>query len=119
MTLDGKIATATGESKWITGPLARGAAMELRRAADAILVGVNTVLADDPALSVRHVATTRQPVRVIVDSALVTPPSARLVATAREIPTWIVTRAGHDPAHVAHYERQGARVIAADRDVTS
>jgi diaminohydroxyphosphoribosylaminopyrimidine deaminase/5-amino-6-(5-phosphoribosylamino)uracil reductase len=112
MTLDGRIATRTGHSQWITGEEARRDAHALRAASDAVMVGSRTVLADDPALSVRHVATTRQPVRVIVDSALVTPPSARLVATAREIPTWIVTRAGHDPAHVAHYERQGARVIA-------
>ena len=53
MTLDGKIATAGGESKWITGERARGVGMQFRRASDAILVGINTVLEDNPALTVR------------------------------------------------------------------
>jgi diaminohydroxyphosphoribosylaminopyrimidine deaminase/5-amino-6-(5-phosphoribosylamino)uracil reductase len=86
MTLDGKIATHTGESKWITGKKARAFGMKLRQGADAILVGVNTVLADDPALTLRSVegcklkvAGLRQPRRIVLDSGARTPLSAQLV----------------------------------------
>lgn len=82
MTLDGRIATASGESKWITGPEARAAGMQLRRRADAILVGVNTVLADDPSLTFRA---PRQPKRValrriILDSRARTPLTSKVIA---------------------------------------
>ena len=80
MTLDGKIATRTGESKWITGEQALAYGMKLRCGADAILVGVNTVLADDPALTLRSVAGLRQPRRIVLDSQARTPTSAQLVS---------------------------------------
>ncbi len=81
ITLDGCLATATGESQWITGVPARAAAMQLRREADAVLVGVNTVLADDPALTVRGAARDRAKNwrRVILDSRARTPLTARVV----------------------------------------
>jgi len=86
MTLDGKIATASGESKWITGERARAHAMKLRTGADAILVGVNTVLADDPSLTVRSQKSEvrsqneRRPLRrIILDSRARTPLSAKVV----------------------------------------
>jgi diaminohydroxyphosphoribosylaminopyrimidine deaminase/5-amino-6-(5-phosphoribosylamino)uracil reductase len=85
MTLDGKIATASGESKWITGQAARAEGMRLRAGADAILVGVNTVLKDDPALTVRAVQGSRFKVpssklrRVILDSQARTPLKAQVV----------------------------------------
>jgi len=79
MTLDGKIATASGESKWITGEKARGYGMKLRRGSDAILVGVNTVLADDPSLTLR-LAQARPIRRIILDSQARTPLTAKVVS---------------------------------------
>jgi diaminohydroxyphosphoribosylaminopyrimidine deaminase/5-amino-6-(5-phosphoribosylamino)uracil reductase len=90
MTLDGKIATASGESKWITGELARAYGMKLRRASDAILVGINTVLADDPSLSIRP-PTARRPLRrIILDSQARTPLTAKVVTDESAAATTIV-----------------------------
>ena len=82
MTLDGKIATADGESKWITGVQARAFGMKLRQGADAVLVGVNTILADDPSLTFRSSAKAAHPKRVrriVLDSLARTPLNARIV----------------------------------------
>ena len=82
MSLDGKIATRTGDSKWITGPLARQEVQQMRRECDAVLVGINTVLADDPQLTVRDEQgnpVARQPLRVILDSNCRTPTTAKLL----------------------------------------
>ena len=83
MTLDGKIATRTGDSKWITGPEARRWVHQLRAPSDAIMVGVNTVVSDDPQLTARDEVDDplqRQPLRVVVDSRGRTPCQARLLA---------------------------------------
>lgn len=83
MTLDGRTATAAGESRWITSAAARADVQRLRAASTAILTGVGTVLADDPRLDVRdaaHAANDRQPLRVVVDSTLRTPAQARVLA---------------------------------------
>ena len=86
MTLDGKIATAAGESKWITGEKARAHGMELRRGSDAILVGINTILADNPGLTVRPVQSSKFTVqnhslrRIILDSMARTPLTAKIVS---------------------------------------
>lgn len=95
-SLDGRIATRGGESRWITSEAARADGHALRAASDAVLVGSGTVIADDPRLTVRHVVSSRAPVRVVIDSALRIPRDAALVRTAREVPTWVVTAAGHD-----------------------
>ena len=91
-SLDGRIATASGESRWITGSAAREEVHRLRLLRMNVLVGVETVLADDPELTVRLAGTVvRQPARIVLDSRQRTPSGARLVATARSIPTTVIT----------------------------
>jgi diaminohydroxyphosphoribosylaminopyrimidine deaminase / 5-amino-6-(5-phosphoribosylamino)uracil reductase len=95
MSLDGKIATRTGESKWITGEESRAHAHSLRHAHDAILVGVNTVIADDPELTVRvNGDRSRQPLRVVVDSQLRIRQSAKIVGANTLIATTKAGRVG-------------------------
>ncbi|TDQ80952.1 diaminohydroxyphosphoribosylaminopyrimidine deaminase/5-amino-6-(5-phosphoribosylamino)uracil reductase [Dongia mobilis] len=107
-TLDGKIATLSGESKWITGPQARAIGHQLRASHDAILVGSGTVLADDPELACRLPGLgARSPVPVILDGRLRLPLSARLARPG----TWLVTRADHGPATLAPYRQAGMEVI--------
>jgi len=94
MTLDGKIATASGDSKWITGEAARNAGMRLRCESDAILVGVNTVLADDPSLTVRGTwirsRASRPLRRIVLDSRARTPLTSQLVTDAQAGDTTVV-----------------------------
>ena len=107
-SLDGRIATAGGESRWITGEAAREAAHRLRAEHDAVLVGVETALADDPELTVRLPGYSgRQPARVVLDSRQRLPLAGRLAATANEVPTYIVATTEPDPALVA----AGVRVL--------
>jgi diaminohydroxyphosphoribosylaminopyrimidine deaminase/5-amino-6-(5-phosphoribosylamino)uracil reductase len=90
-SLDGKIATRTGDSQWITNDKSRRSAHQLRGRVDAVVVGVGTVLTDDPLLDCRHVRPKRLATRIVLDSQLRTPLGAQLVTSADRIPTLIVT----------------------------
>ena len=111
MTLDGKIASHTGVSRWITGEEARLRVHEMRDASDAILVGIGTVLADDPSLTTRlpHRAG-KNPLRVVLDSAARTPHDARLV-TDGAAPTVIAVSERADPQRVDRLRACGAEVV--------
>ena len=111
-TLDGRIATRSGESQWITGSAAREAAHAMRGRHDLVLVGVGTAVADNPALTCRIPGfRPTQVVRAVVDSHLRTPLTAKLVATAAAAPTWIIHRSGADPARMAAFASAGVRLF--------
>ena len=117
MTLDGKIATETGDSKWITSPVARRAVhRQLRDRCDAILTGVGTILADDPALTTRLTRRKgRNPWRIIVDSRLRTPPDAQVVRQAAEDgKTIFATTTSADPARRELLAARGCRFLTCD-----
>jgi diaminohydroxyphosphoribosylaminopyrimidine deaminase/5-amino-6-(5-phosphoribosylamino)uracil reductase len=112
LSLDGRIATRTGASKWVTGPEARIKVHELRSRMDAVAVGIGTVVADDPRLTVRDFPGP-SPIRVIFDTKLRIPPSSRLVTTARETPTWVVTSLEASAAVEQTLVDQGVHVLRA------
>lgn len=96
-SLDARIATASGESRWITGAASREQVHRLRAAHDVVVVGIETALADDPELTVRLPGYAgRQPARVVLDSRQRLPPTSKLVTTARETPTYVVTTGAPD-----------------------
>lgn len=108
MTLDGKIAAYTGQSQWITGEIARNHVHQQRGRYRAILVGVGTVLTDDPQLTCR-VDGRRNPLRIVCDSHLRTPLTAQVVQTARAVPT-LIAACFADPDRITQYEALGVRV---------
>ena len=109
MTMDGKIAAFTGASKWVTGETARCHVQQQRHRFRGIMVGVGTVLADDPLLTCR-MENGRNPVRIICDTHLRTPPQAQVVATADQIPTILATCCAA-PERQAVYQRAGCQVL--------
>lgn len=116
-SLDGRIATSSGESKWITGAAARAHGHGLRARHDAIVVGSGTVLADDPELTCRLPGMgDRSPVRVILDGRLRTPATAKLIAGARHIATWILTTDASSGSARQDLEAEGAKILVVDAD---
>lgn len=116
MTLDGQLATATGESRWITSEPSRREAHQLRRHADAVLVGIGTVLADDPSLTARtgtrlEKLAPRQPLRIVVDSRLRTPLKARILAQQDKAKTIIATTAAAPAVRRSVFQKMGTQVL--------
>jgi diaminohydroxyphosphoribosylaminopyrimidine deaminase / 5-amino-6-(5-phosphoribosylamino)uracil reductase len=125
MTLDGKVATSTGDSQWISGEQSRALSHRWRAEVDAVAVGIGTALADDPLLTARVEGVQRQPARVVFDSEARLPAASQLVRTASEVPVFVVcsraaSRASSDALEaagveliVATGENEGARVRSA------
>lgn len=113
LSIDSAVADSEGGSRWITGPEARSAAHALRAGSDAIAVGVGTVLADDPLLTVRDARAPRvQPIRVVFDGRARTPIESRLAQSARDVPTLVVVR--NPDARSAHaLESAGVELLRA------
>lgn len=109
MTLDGRIASHTGDSKWVTGEAARAHVHRTRKWLRAILVGIGTVLADDPMLNCR-IESGVDPIRLVCDSTLRIPLDSRLVRTARDIPTWVFC-ARADAGRKVALEQAGVTVV--------
>jgi diaminohydroxyphosphoribosylaminopyrimidine deaminase/5-amino-6-(5-phosphoribosylamino)uracil reductase len=110
-TLDGRIATATGESRWITGPASRRMVHTMRLNHDAVLVGAGTARADDPDLSVRDLGASHQPVRIVMDSRLSHSPDSRLGQTAQASPVWMLHTEAAPAAARAAWAGQGATLL--------
>lgn len=110
MSLDGKTATVTGESKWITSEDARADVHQYRHTHDAILVGVNTVIADNPHLTTRIPNGGQNPIRVILDTHLKTPPSSHVI-TDGLAPTWIIVGTDVNQEKIASYESKNITIF--------
>lgn len=111
VSLDGKTATKTGDSKWITSPEARGDVHSLRHEHDAILVGINTILQDDPLLTARLPEGGRNPIRIVLDTQLRIPLTANVVQD-KSVKTIIFTAMNHDVEKAIHLQEAGTEVVA-------
>ncbi|MDR0138531.1 bifunctional diaminohydroxyphosphoribosylaminopyrimidine deaminase/5-amino-6-(5-phosphoribosylamino)uracil reductase RibD [Metabacillus idriensis] len=109
-SLDGKTATVTGESKWITGEPARKDVHKYREVHDAILAGVETVIKDDPSLTCRLENPKKQPVRIVLDTHLRTPETAGLVNDGHS-PVWIITGSEVSPERIESFQKKNAVII--------
>ena len=116
-SLDGRIATASGESRWITGAASRERAHLLRAMHDAVLVGTGTAIADDPELTCRLPGLAgRSPLRIVLDRQLRIPSASRLFTTARDVPTWVLTPATADAARQQALRDSGVEIVAVELD---
>jgi diaminohydroxyphosphoribosylaminopyrimidine deaminase/5-amino-6-(5-phosphoribosylamino)uracil reductase len=113
MTLDGKVATSSGDSQWISGEQSRAMSHRWRAEVDAVAVGIGTALADDPLLTARIDGVERQPARVVFDSEARLPAGSQLVRTAREVPVYLVASRGASRASTDALEAAGVEVIVA------
>lgn len=111
-SLDGKIATATGESQWLTGETARAFGHRLRHRMDAILVGIGTVLADNPQLTARLPrGRSRDPIRIVLDSRLRLPLNSKLVKIDSLAPTWVATTNQAHPDTISALQERGVQIM--------
>lgn len=110
-SFDGRIATATGHSQWITGPEARRAVHMMRARHDAVLVGGGTARADDPSLTVRDLGITRQPVRIVASKRLDLPLLSQLARSAQDIPVWLCHGSDADPERHRAWQELGATLL--------
>ncbi|WP_312475340.1 bifunctional diaminohydroxyphosphoribosylaminopyrimidine deaminase/5-amino-6-(5-phosphoribosylamino)uracil reductase RibD [Neobacillus sp.] len=113
-SLDGKTATVTGESMWITGEEARSDVHQLRHQHDGILVGVNTVIQDNPSLTTRLETGGKNPIRIILDTHLRTPQNAKVIKDFLA-PTWLITGAEVDQKRVEQFTEIGIEVIKLEK----
>ena len=110
-SFDGRIATATGESQWITGPEARADVHRLRARHDAVMVGAGTARADDPMLTVRGFGEIRQPVRIVVSRRLDLPMMGKLALSAKDVPLWLCHGPDADSYLVEAWSGIGAKLL--------
>jgi len=109
MTLDGRIATRSGTSRWITGEAARREVHRLRSEVDAVMVGIGTVLADDPMLTARRRGA-KNPMRVVIDPSLRTPLNARIITSITEAPTLLLTTSKAPSGKIKKLKERGAQI---------
>jgi diaminohydroxyphosphoribosylaminopyrimidine deaminase/5-amino-6-(5-phosphoribosylamino)uracil reductase len=116
-SLDGKIATVGGESQWLTGEPARALGHRLRHRVDAIVVGIGTVLADNPQLTTRRPrGPAKDPIRVVLDSRLRLPLTSRLLHLDSQAPTWVATTSQAPPDTIRALKARGAQVLVLPAD---
>jgi diaminohydroxyphosphoribosylaminopyrimidine deaminase/5-amino-6-(5-phosphoribosylamino)uracil reductase len=113
MTLDGKVATSSGDSKWISGPESRARVHRWRSELDAVAVGIGTATADDPELTARVEAVHRQPLRVVFDSEAQLPLDSNLVRSASEVPVLLVCSRAASRTAMQALEAAGVQVVVA------